>query len=714
MMFTNKKRPFTTIVLLAVALTVCAQKENMDTIADTSHLAAYSVAALMIAVFTMIFTNRVFYYRQRDINTKSRQLNTQLALVLDSNKTQVWTYDDDKKLFALLSNRGEQQKVYSPIEFSMLYDHDDFRTLLKKIMEIVNNKQTAASLTVMGKETSEEESEGEEVQRTLEVNLSILQHGHNGKKVVLGIQRDTTDDRIRQEKASKLALRYHTVFNSSLVDMIYYDADGVMTDINDKACETFDVKDREKLLAQKPCLCDEPFMRNIDLRNLEQFHSSSITAISDVTKPIGELNNWGADKMYYEQIVSPIRNEDGTLAGIVMAGRSITEMVESQHHQQWAVRQLKKKTRDIQEYIDNINYSLRVSKVRLINYYPDSHELEVSSDLNKPQYRLPQLRCATLLPEKQRRRAKGLFRRMDNRHDGTISATMPTIFHDEQGRTMYLGFSLVPVKRKDGSISHYFGMCQNNTELVYTENRLREETEKARETEALKTTFLMNMSHEIRTPLNAVIGFAELFNSPHDEADEPVFAEEIKRNTSDLLQLVNDVLFISRLDAGMVEFNYGECDFAVMFDGFCYMGWSTVDPNVKVSVENPYNHLNINIDEKNLGIVIQKLCAHAARHTEEGSIRAKYDYRHGELSISIEDTSKGFTQEQMKHMFERFARNETSDHYVTGLDMPITKGIVEQMGGSLEIQSEEKKGCTAYIIIPCEMTSMEKKTEITI
>lgn len=710
MKLTNNRRPFITIVMLASATIAYAQKENMDTIADVSHLAAYIVAALMIGFIVMVFTNRVFYFRLKDINTKTRQLNTQLALVLDSNKTQVWTYDTEKRIFSLLSNHGEQQKTYNAIDFSLFYDHDDFSTMMRQMNAIIRGKQGSCIQTIKGQKPKEEK----QTQQIYEIEISVLKQHHKDISVLLGIQRDITDDKIRHEKASNLALRYHTVFNSSLVDMIYYDADGTMTDINDKACETFEVSDREKLLETKPRLLDVPALQEIDIENLEQFHSSSITVVKDIQKPIGGLNgtNWDSEKTYYEQIVSPIHDDDGKLAGIVMAGRNITEMVESQHHQKWASQQLKMKTKDIQAYIDNINYSLRVSNVRLIYYYPDTHELEISSDLNKPEYRFSQLRCISLLQHSDRRRARGLFRRMDRRHSGTINVTMHTLFRDEQRRDIYLNFSLVPVTGKDGNITHYFGMCQNNTEMVYTENKLMEETLKAQETEALKDTFLTNMSHEIRTPLNAVIGFAELFNSPHDEADEPVFAEEIKRNTGELLQLVNDILFISRLDAKMVEFNYNDSDFAMLFDGYCYMGWSNVDPKVKVSVDNPYNHLIINIDEKNLGVVIQKLCSHAAQHTTEGTIRAKCDYRHGELSISIEDTGSGLTEEQQKHIFERFARDEKGNHYTTGLDMPIIKEIIEQMGGTLEIQSEPNRGNTVYIIIPCEMSSMEKKTEI--
>ena len=244
--------------------------------------------------------------------------------------------------------------------------------------------------------------------------------------------------------------------------------------------------------------------------------------------------------------------------------------------------------------------------------------------------------------------------------------------------------------------------------------QLQEETQKAQETEELKNTFLQNMSYEIRTPLNAVIGFAELFNGPHDAEDEPIFAGEIKRNTADLLALINDILFISRLDANMVDFNYKECDFAVLFEGFCYMGWSMVAPGVSVSVENPYSHLMITIDEQNLGEVIQKLCLGASCNTTKGHIKAKCEYRHGELNITIEDTGKGFSPEMQKHIFDRFVKNELNSHNGTGLEMPIIKELVTQMGGSIEIQSEKEIGNTVYVIIPCEMSSMEKKTDITI
>lgn len=708
MNYNDKHRTLLVVLLLVWTSVMIAQEENMGTITGFRHLAAYLVVAMLIAVIVMVIYNRIYYYRKEKIDIRASQLNTQLGLVLVSNKTQVWTYNNSKKVYLLMSDKGEKQTEYSPIDFSQFYHHEDFTALRKKMSALVLQQIEKETMIVRGSRQVDGQV------KLYEINISVLHHDKHGKpQILIGIQRDITEEKKRQAEARNLSMRFHTVFNSSLVDIIYYDENGILTDINDKACETFNVTDREALLKRKVKITDIPSYRDMDFNHLDNIKISSITDIDQVKKEderVPEADIGG--KFYYEVTVNSIFDEAQHLQGVIAAGRNITEMVQSHHRQKENRLLLEKRTKDIQNYIENINYTLRVTGVRLINYYPDTHELEVFSDLNKAEYKLSQIRCASLLDERDRRRARGLLLRMDRRNQGTFMQTFRTRLRDEQGRAIYLTFNMVPVADKDGRITHYFGMCRNDTEMHDTETRLREETQKAQETEELKNTFLMNMSYEIRTPLNAVLGFAELFNGPHDEADEPVFAEEIKHNTGDLLALINDILFISRLDANMVEYNYQECDFANLFDGYCYMGWSTISPQVKVSVENPYNHLFVTIDGQNLGEVIQKICATASRHTREGSIRAKYDYRHGELNIVIEDTGQGLSKEELAHVFDRFARSKESGGFGTGLELPIIRALIEQMGGSIEIQSEVGKGNTVYVIIPCEMSSLEKKTEV--
>lgn len=697
--------------LTTIALSAAGQKENMETIADAHHLSAYFVAALMISVFVMLFSNRLFYFRQREVSLRAQQLNRQLRLVMASNRTQVWTYDPLRRVYTLLS-KGDDERAFSPIDFAQLFDTNDFTRLHQAVTAMAGQSERPEDMEPRSEiEVRGHRSENSAPPAIFMITLTVLQRDRQGKpKMLLGIQRDTTESNRRKAAARSLALRYHTVFNSSLVDMTYFDVNGRLTDINDKACETFGIADREALIQRGMHFADIPAYRELDFDHLESLQMVAITDIDRSKREderIPELTIGG--KIYYECAVSAVRDQDNRLHGVIAAGRNITDMVESYHRQHRDAELLEKRTLDIESYINSINYSLKVSGVRLVNYHPDTHELQVFSDLGTIQYSLSQIRCASILVPGERRRARGLMRRMDHRAPGSLTETLETRLRDDHRRNVMLTFSMLPVRGKDGTVSHYFGMLRNDTEMVYTERQLLKETRKAQETEELKNTFLLNMSYEIRTPLNAVVGFAELMNQPHDADDEPVFSEEIKRNTNQLLALVNDILYISRLDARMVDFNWLETDFATLFDAFCYMGWSATAPGVQLQVENPYRKLLVVIDEQHMGEVISKLCQNAARMTTAGTLRAKYDYRHGEINISIEDTGRGLSPEDLPHVFERFARDKYDRREGTGLDMAITKELVEQMGGTIEIQSEEGKGTAVYVMIPCEMREMVKK-----
>ena len=697
-------------ILMAGTLVAHAQKENMETLFDIHHLLGYLVAAFLISVFVMLFYNRVFYYQEKEARRQFNRLNAQLSMILDSSKTQTWTYDIERELFTVISQQNTKETKYTPFDFSQFFERNDFQELRKAIMVISKGKRESGNVFVRSSLSKHEGG----AQQIFEVNVSVLRKDRrNNPTILLGIQQNITEEKEKIEKAQSLTLRYHTVFDSSQVDMVYYDAEGFLTDLNDTACETFKVADREELLKHRVHYKDIPALNVLDFDSFDNCQMSVISEENQIKTADKFLKQTLVRrKLYYEMNVSVIRDKDGQMMGIVTAGRDITEMVESNHRQREAGKLIEKTTRDIRAYINNINFSLRVSGVRLMSYHPETHELEISSDLNKTQYKMTALRAVSLLKPEERRKAKGLFRRMDKYQKEVFSNTLCTIMRDDKGRNIYLNFHVMPILNKDGKITHYFGMCRNETEMTYTEKKLQEETAKAQETEQLKSTFLLNMSYELRTPLNAVVGFAELYNAEHSPEDEPIFAEEIKTNTNVLLALINDILFLSRLDAKMIEFNYQPCDFAMLFDGWCYMGWSTLGPNVKVVVENPYTSLNVKIDQQNLGMIIQKLCVHSAYSIQEGMVRAKYEYRHGELMITIEDTGRGLTPEARAKAFDRFSGTEGGEKQGTGLDLPIVKELLDQMGGSIELQTEPGKGTVFYVSIPCEMISLEKKSEI--
>ena len=217
------------------------------------------------------------------------------------------------------------------------------------------------------------------------------------------------------------------------------------------------------------------------------------------------------------------------------------------------------------------------------------------------------------------------------------------------------------------------------------------------------------MSYEIRTPLNTVVGFAELFEAEHDPEDEPIFVEEIKKNSNQLLELVNDILFLSRLDAKMIESSLTETDFAIFFNSCCQLGLSNVTPEVKTIIENDYDHLLVTIDLENISKLIQRSCIIASALTQQGTIRCKYEYWHGELIIIIEDTGVGIEADRLPNIFNAYDRNARLEEFSTGLDIPIIQALAHMMGGDVEAQSEKGKGTTARITIPCEATLVEKK-----
>ena len=250
-------------------------------------------------------------------------------------------------------------------------------------------------------------------------------------------------------------------------------------------------------------------------------------------------------------------------------------------------------------------------------------------------------------------------------------------------------------------------MIRDISEIKATENLLALETAKAQEVEMVKQAFLRNMSYEIRTPLNSVVGFAELFEGEHSADDEAFFINEIKQNSTRLLALINNILYISRLDAQMIEFKQKPVDFAAIFEGRCQSAWMEYQkPDVDYVVDKPYQHLVVDIDEINLGVVIDHVVANAAQNTEKGSIHMGYDYTGEELVLSFQDTGCGITDDVLEHIFDRFVNSGING---TGLGLSICHEIIRQMGGRISIKSKVGQGTFVWVTVPCKCSEIIRK-----
>lgn len=709
----HKKADLDRILLTCLALTGATAAHAQDgtdgLLSDADlMLTVFSILLLVAAGCITFYTIVIFGRKEHRMSKREMEHNAQLAALMHSCDVKVWLMLASEDRYQLLSDRGTVEQTFAPLDFAHLYEHHGFDVMHQTVHDIADGKLHEGSCRVMSRR------DGMGGRRTYDVRISVFETDKTGRpKTIIGMQYDITAELEKQKNMNNLLMRYHTIFDSSIIDMMYFDKNGVLQDINNKACETFGIKDRKALLEHKIRLKDTPAYQNLDVKKFDGYRMTSITDIdkvrSRVEGRIPDITIKG--KIYYETMVNPIYDDKGELTGIYTAGRTINEMVESYHRQKESTRMLQEATRHLKDYIDNINLSLQVSQVRLTNYMPDSHELEISNDLNRQRLRLTQLRFYALVAPEFRRQVRNAINKMDRRVNARFDLTLRTLLHDEKRRNMWVTFSLVPIRDANGRVTHYFGMSRNETEMVETEAMLKTETKKAQETELLKNSFLQNMSYEIRTPLNAVLGFATLFNTDHDPEDEPVFVELIKSNSNHLLKLVNDILFISKLDARMVEIRTEPTDFAMMFEGCCNMGWSNRAEGVSTVTENPYSHLVVDIDYSNLQQVIQRICEHAALTTEKGVIRSKYEYRHSMLTIIVEDTGRGYDAEESQRVFDRFSTSSDADSGSTGLGMPIAKELTEQMGGFTEFQSEPGKGSTVWVTLPCTATQIELRVE---
>ena len=659
----------------------------------------YVAAALFVVIVSFLIYYTSYRLYEHRMLTNVHRSNNRLLLILNTSKVHIWLFDIAKKIITSFDPEGKKTNIpLSPYLFQYYILPEDFELLCGALDDIAAQKKQQQTLevhTIRGK--------GKEVY-TFSVNLSVFRRDRNGKpSVIIGATTNVTEDRLRQQQQKDAMLRYRHIFNSSMVDTVSYNEFGIIDDMNEKASNAIPGGVKSVIKAQIPIqdVLGDPTVttENIDYTYLTQIYKSP-----DDPRPLNRF--LGRDELYYELQLVPVRDDEGHLLGIYGTGRDVTEIAKSYSRLQRNIAQLQEATEELQEYIRNIDYVMQNGGVRVVNYSPDTHTLTIYSEIEHVQYRLTQTRLLSLIDEESKKTALRCLNSMDNLTQQSVKAAVKTVVHSSN-RRVCLYFSFVPVLDADGHVSNYFGMCRDISDIKATEEQLARETEKAQAVETVKNAFLRNMSYEIRTPLTSVVGFAELFEMEHTADDEQFFIKEIKANSRNLLNLVNNILFLSRLDAGMIEFKKEPVDFAAVFEGRCQAAWANCQrPGVSYIVEKFYERLVLDIDVNNLGIVIDHILTNAIQHTVEGYVRARFDYNGEDLTVAIQDTGCGIPADGLDNIFDRFV---TTDGSGSGLGLAICKEVVTLMGGKIRLKSEVGKGTIVWIIIPCTCKEVIRK-----
>lgn len=658
----------------------------------------------MVKFFTILAVGILVYYtffkiRERKMTQKIKKENQRLSLIMKTSNVMFCTYNVSSQYFTVMDSSGHAERSYSLLEYSHRFDPNDFTNLTDGLRNVIEGKSETVTIQLKEYENNLIDS------NNYTATLSVLRRDkHKRPSIIIIAKTDTTQDRMRQALIKESMLRYQSLFNSALVDMVYYDADGYISDMNTKSLSVIGV-DNEEIRRRKISLRDVLGMKDLDLDKFEYFYATQLYKSPNDNRTLNKI--LGKDQLYYELQVMPIYDKFGNRIGFFGTGRNVTESANSYRKLKENSKKLQIVKDDVSTYVHNIDYVLSVGGMSLVNYRLDTHTLTVYSEIGHEKYSLTQTRALAFVDSSSEKQALRVLNKMDNRQTGSIIVDVKTCIRRRKDRLpLHLQLNFVPTI-VDGEITEYFGLIRDISEIKAVEEKLAEESVRAQEVETVKNAFLHNMSHEIRTPLNTVVGFSELFEMEHSPEDEAVFINEIKENSASLLKLINDILFLSRLDAGMITLSPQPVDFASIFAGRCSSVWDNhKQPGVEYIVQSPYNRLVVEIDEPNVSMIINKIITNAIQHTKSGSVLARYEYIADRLLVSVEDTGSGIKKENLENIFGRFV---TGANNGAGLGLSICHELVQYMGGNIELTSTEGKGTTVWFSIPCKMVEMERK-----
>ena len=270
----------------------------------------------------------------------------------------------------------------------------------------------------------------------------------------------------------------------------------------------------------------------------------------------------------------------------------------------------------------------------------------------------------------------------------------------------------VEARDEDGKPLTLVGSSLVITNRKKMEQELTTAKDLAEESNRLKSAFLANMSHEIRTPLNAIVGFSGILASTEEEEEKQEYVSIIENNNTLLLQLISDILDLSKIEAGTLELNYSNIELNELMRelerGFLLRVKTDA---VKLEFVEPAGPCMVYTEKNRLSQLMINLVTNAIKFTEKGSIRFGYEMRENELYFYVTDTGCGIPKDKQQNIFGRFVKLN-SFAQGTGLGLSICKTLMDHMGGRIGVESEEGKGSTFWFTLPYKPAVKEDKKQM--
>ena len=511
-----------------------------------------------------------------------------------------------------------------------------------------------------------------------------------GKDEIVGLFLDSTGSVQANRALDRSEKLFQNIFANIPAGVEIYDKDGYLIDLNNKDLEIFGVVNKSDVIGVN--FFDNPNVpqgirdrvRNEDLVDFRLNYSF------EQAEGYYETNRSNAIELYSK--VSKLYDNEGNSSGYILISIDNTERIDAMN-----------RIRDFENFFLMISDYAKVgyAKLNLLNrkgyaikqWYKNLGEEEdtlldevvgVYTHM-QPEDRKRFLDFYDEVRDGKRRHFQGEMRirrpGTKNEWNWVSSNVMVTNYKPEENEIEIIGINY------------------DITELKETEAELIQARDKAEMMDRLKSAFLANMSHEIRTPLNAIVGFSDLLVETEELAERQEYIKIVRENNDLLLQLISDILDLSKIEAGTFEFTSGDVDVNLLCEDIVRSMGMKAKEEVELVFDDHLPVCHVISDRNRIHQVISNFVNNAMKFTSEGSIHVGYKLKDGELEFYVEDTGIGIEKEQLPHIFERFVKLNSFVHG-TGLGLSICQSIVEQLGGRIGVDSEKGKGSRFWFTIP--------------
>ncbi len=511
-----------------------------------------------------------------------------------------------------------------------------------------------------------------------------------GKDEIVGLFLDSTGTVQANRALDRSEKLFQNIFANIPAGVEIYDKDGYLIDLNNKDLEIFGVVNKSDVIGvnffENPNVPQgiRDRVRNEDLVDFRLNYSF------EQAEGYYETNRSNAIELYSK--VSKLYDNEGNFSGYILISIDNTERIDAMN-----------RIRDFENFFLMISDYAKVgyAKLNLLNrkgyaikqWYKNLGEEEdtlldevvgVYTHMH-PEDRKRFLDFYDEVRDGKRRHFQGEMRirrpGTKNEWNWVSSNVMVTNYKPEENEIEIIGINY------------------DITELKETEAELIQARDKAEMMDRLKSAFLANMSHEIRTPLNAIVGFSDLLVETEELSERQEYIKIVRENNDLLLQLISDILDLSKIEAGTFEFTSGDVDVNLLCEDIVRSMGMKAKGEVELVLDNHLPVCHVISDRNRIHQVISNFVNNAMKFTSEGSIHVGYKLKDGELEFYVEDTGIGIEKEQLPHIFERFVKLNSFVHG-TGLGLSICQSIVEQLGGRIGVDSEKGKGSRFWFTIP--------------